>query len=243
MNTLGYKQYHHRHLPHIHTPGHTFLVTYRLADSIPVSVFRQYEAEKKWLEQKLQQVTKLTDSSKDEEPQAVREKWEESQRQWFFKLEEILDRAGTGPMWLQEKRLAKIVADNLHYHDQTAYHLHAYCIMSNHVHLVLTPFLNEAELQEGHNETGHLTFSSKYPSLSRIMHSLKSYTAKQCNKVLGRQGRFWSEESFDHTIRAGRFEKTINYVLQNPVKAGLVNDWQDWEWSYKQECTTGGPPV
>ena len=243
MSTLDYREFHRRRLPHIHPPGKTFFITYRLAGSIPKPVLNQYEEERKWLAQQLGEESKPRSPLPEAIKRTTEMQWESFRRQWFVKFEAILDKAVTGPMWLQDQRLTKIIADNLHYHHQKAYQLHAYCLMSNHVHVILTPFLSEAELQEGKDDTGHLLFFSAHPSLSKIMHSLKSYTAKRCNQLLNRQGAFWAEESFDHVIRAGKLEKSIEYVLQNPVKAGLVRDWQSWPWSYKQKCTTGGPPV
>jgi putative transposase len=69
--------------------------------------------------------------------------------------------------------------------------------------------------------------------LSVIMQSLKGYTARKCNIELGRRGSFWQHESFDHVIDdEGEFDRTIRYVLNNPVKAGLAKDWREWPWSY-----------
>jgi putative transposase len=65
------------------------------------------------------------------------------------------------------------------------------------------------------------------------MQSLKRHTARQANLALGRQGAFWQDESYDHVVRnAGEFERIVSYILENPVKAGLVSDWQAWPWSY-----------
>jgi REP-associated tyrosine transposase len=65
------------------------------------------------------------------------------------------------------------------------------------------------------------------------MHSLKLYTAREANKVLQRSGTFWEHESFDHYIRnEAEWKRTVKYVLENPVKAGLVRTWQDWPWNY-----------
>ncbi|HET6892045.1 MAG TPA: hypothetical protein VFH31_13160, partial [Pyrinomonadaceae bacterium] len=64
------------------------------------------------------------------------------------------------------------------------------------------------------------------------MYSLKGRSARQSNLILNRVGQFWEHESFDHVIRSGKFYKTVRYVLNNPVKAGLVNDWRDWPWNY-----------
>ena len=232
MNTLDYRQFHHRNLPHIHTPGKTLFVTYRLVDSIPQNILKKYGQEKELLMKQLQKIEEKANRLDDSDEQAVKENLESFRRKWFLRFEEILDKAESGPMWLQDQRLAKIVADSLKHYDQKSYQLHAFCVMSNHVHIVITPFLNESELQESRDEKYGTVFSSKHPSLSRIMHSLKGYTAHECNKIFGRTGTFWEAESFEHSIRSRRFEKTVDYVIQNPVKAGIVKNWQDWEWSY-----------
>ena len=65
------------------------------------------------------------------------------------------------------------------------------------------------------------------------MQSLKRQTARKSNIVLGREGTFWQDESYDHVIRDnGEFERIVNYVLENPVKAGLASKWEDWPWTF-----------
>ncbi|MGA9119769.1 MAG: hypothetical protein WB699_10425, partial [Bacteroidota bacterium] len=59
------------------------------------------------------------------------------------------------------------------------------------------------------------------------------YTARRANKLLSRQGAFWQDESYDHLIRAGEeLERTMWYVVNNPVKAKLAKEWQDWKYTY-----------
>ncbi|MAU00364.1 MAG: hypothetical protein CL608_24750 [Anaerolineaceae bacterium] len=61
------------------------------------------------------------------------------------------------------------------------------------------------------------------------MHSLKRYTAVEANKVLGRQGQFWQHESYDHIVRdEAELQRIRQYVLNNPVKAGLVDSAEQW---------------
>jgi REP element-mobilizing transposase RayT len=104
--------------------------------------------------------------------------------------------------------------------------------MSNHLHVVFAPFLNERDLQEEPSRKG-LMFKSSHPPLDAIMHSLKSFTAQEANKLLGRSGSFWEAESYDRYIRTrDEYERVVAYVLNNPVKAGLVQRWQDWPWSW-----------
>jgi hypothetical protein len=65
------------------------------------------------------------------------------------------------------------------------------------------------------------------------MHTMKSYTAHKANSLLSREGEFWQHESYDRSIRdQEEWERVIAYVLNNPVKAGLVTDWQDWPFTY-----------
>lgn len=72
----------------------------------------------------------------------------------------------------------------------------------------------------------------EYP-VTKILHSIKSYTALECNKLLDRKGTFWQSESYDRVIRSSdELENTIRYVLNNPVKAGLVEEWTNWPHSY-----------
>jgi len=127
--------------------------------------------------------------------------------------------------------VADKMAENLHRLDANAYRLDAFSIMSNHVHTIFQPFISESEFLTLIRWDG-ITPIDRYPGLSKTMHSLKGRTARECNLILGRTGSFWEHESFDHVIREGKFDKTVRYVLNNPVKAGLVEKWEDWQWNY-----------
>jgi REP element-mobilizing transposase RayT len=232
MGTLDYKGFSKRHRPHIHPPDSIIFVTYRLAGSIPRAVVRAYKAKKDWLINQLNVARKTGLANSDEQLQHWLEQVEEFNRAWFVKFEEIMHKVETGPMWMKDELVANSVASSLQKLDGDAYRLDAYSVMSNHVHAVFKPFLSESELREDFDENGHLIFISKHPSLSRIMQSLKGGSSRECNRILSRTGQFWEHESFDHVIRDGRFYDTIRYVLNNPVKAGLVKNWREWRWSY-----------
>ena len=99
-------------------------------------------------------------------------------------------------------------------HGETArqfYHLHAWVIMPNHVHVVLEPCV----------------------AMPGIMRWLKGRTARMANRILGRTGmQFWQEESFDHWVRSEEeLQAVIEYVEENPVKAGLVETKEQWPLS------------
>lgn len=107
--------------------------------------------------------------------------------------------------------------------------------MSNHVHTVFAPFLSAVELSKILLPDG-FRFVRKNPPLDRTMKSLKGYSAWEANKAIGRKGAFWQCESYDHVVRnKAEFARIVNYVLNNPVKAGLVKEWSEWKWSYKRE--------
>jgi REP element-mobilizing transposase RayT len=164
-----------------------------------------------------------------------REKIEKLNRDWFTKTEEILHRADHGPVWLSEPAVAEKVAENLKRLDGEAYRLEAYSIMCNHVHSVFKPLLSNAELLKAlDGDLGSFQLTD-HSGLSKIMFALKGRSARECNLILDRRGAFWEHESFDHAIRNGKFDETVRYVLNNPGKAGLVNDWQEWPWNYCRE--------
>jgi REP-associated tyrosine transposase len=101
--------------------------------------------------------------------------------------------------------------------------------------VVFAPFLSERDVREVLLPEG-LRFVSRNPPLDVIMKSLKGYTAWECNRALGGKGTFWQPESYDHIVRdSEEFHRIVNYVLNNPVKAGLVKDWRDWKWNYQRQ--------
>jgi putative DNA methylase len=124
-----------------------------------------------------------------------------------------LDRA-TGPRWLSDPRVAEMVRDAILYgaSGRNMYELHAWVVMPNHVHVLL---------------------SSQLP-LSRTLQWLKRTTALRANQILARSGSFWQPESYDHVIRSDReFKETIRYIETNPVSAGLAKSEDEWPWSSK----------
>jgi REP element-mobilizing transposase RayT len=106
-----------------------------------------------------------------------------------------------------------MVADALHYGADTLhlYDIHAWVIMSNHVHFLIDP----------------------HAPIPRITRAIKSYSAKQANIVLGRTGQhFWALESYDRWVRGPEeFEKIVRYIEFNPVKAGVVSTPEEYRWS------------
>jgi putative transposase len=212
LNRLGYKSFYRRNLPHIQPLNTSLFLTFRLAGSFPREVLTRMAEERRVLEKALN--NDLVNSQS---------RFRQLARRHFAMLESWLDRAAIGPTWLADSRVAEIVAQALHRRDGKKYRLDAYSIMPNHVHSVFAP----------------LGPDSAPESLSSIMHSLKRFTAKRANQVLARTGAFWEHESFDHYIRDGaEWTRIVNYVLENPVKAGLARTWTDWPWNYLRDPLT-----
>ncbi len=208
MSQYDYKPEYQRNLPHIQPPGAALFVTFRLADSLPLTLLRQLKEEAEEREKQIKHA-----EVGDKQASLL---YEEQKRQ-FARWDEALDHAVTGPDWLRQPEIAAMIVESLHYRDGKVYDLDAFCMMSNHAHVVFTPL----EKEDG-----------EFQPLQTIMHSLKRYTAGQGNMILGREGQFWHHESYDHVIRDRReWERIVQYVLNNPVKAGLVESWQDWPWT------------
>jgi len=114
---------------------------------------------------------------------------------------EYLDR-GHGACVLKQRELAEIVAESLRSHDGLRYHLGDFVVMPNHVHLLVC-LLGETEIE---------------PQCA----SWKRYTATRINRLAGRRGRFWQEESFDHLVRSPeQFDALRRYIAENPLAARL----------------------
>lgn len=140
-------------------------------------------------------------------------------------MDGLLDQALHGPRWLAQPEYANIVMQTIHALAPEHYHLHAFSLLSNHAHLLLD--------QQGIPAPPPRRDGKTYTALSRAMRLLKRESAARCNRVLGRQGVFWQHESYDHVVRdAGEFARILAYIVNNPVKAGLVADWQDWPYTY-----------
>ncbi|MBK9769084.1 MAG: hypothetical protein IPP63_19930 [Chloracidobacterium sp.] len=164
-------------------------------------------------------------------------------RKWFSRFDAIMDMAASGPRWLSSPNIRKIVSDKLLDGDGPKYQLDAFSIMSNHVHVVLQPNLNEREMTEIRTSKG-IRFESKQDTLAEIMQSIKGNTARQCNTLLDRVGSFWEAENFDHVIRHGAgLQKAIRYTLNNPVKSKTSRPLDGMAGKLSREAITRRPRI
>jgi putative transposase len=181
---LFHVTYYRRNLPHWLPEGKTLFITWRLYGSLPRTV---------------------------EAPGGRRTAI--SGNNQFKEVDKALDRADFGPTWLKAPKVAACVVGTLLRGSTELHHyvLHAFVVMANHVHVLLTPRTD----------------------VRRLMKSIKGVTAREANRVLERTGKpFWQDESFDHWVRNEiEFNQFREYIEQNPVTAGLVERPGDWPWS------------
>jgi DNA polymerase-3 subunit alpha len=223
-----------RNLPHWQQEGVTYFVTFRLADSLPQSVSGKWRLEREQALRALEQPPELSATNSGQktpeaEPAEVarRGQMEEITKTFRERLEAFLDE-GRGECWLKNPAVAEVVEQALRHFDGERYVLGSYVIMPNHVHVLVRPLMNHA--------------------LSEILHSWKSFTAKEANKILQRSGEFWQDESFDHIVRNEHaLENFAAYIEANPRYAGLsAGNYRVGGGSGTLEQSTSGtgvPPV
>jgi len=208
--------FHRRHLPHFYPPDAIYFITSRLAGSLPLSAIERARKEREILES---QDSKGKRGSSGLPPYIDELEW------W----EKVIERGSKNARWLADARIASLVAESIQYRDGKDYDLVAYTIMPNHMHLVYG--IGQYDLLERPQDAEPLSGKQ----VSGIMMSMKRHTALEANKLLGRTGPFWQDESYDHVVRdTEELARIIEYVLDNPVKAGLVEKRQDWKWSFSR---------
>jgi len=191
LNRLADMEKSANHLPHWEQPGRCYFITFRMADSIPADLRREWTDERdQWL-------------AAHPKPHSL-EETEEYHQRFTARIERWLD-SGHGSCVLRRPDCREIVADALRFFDDKRYHLYAWVLMPNHVHVLTS--LAEGEL------------------LRKILSSWKSYTANRLNEYLGLQGSFWQEDYFDRLVRdADHFVRCVRYIRRNPLKARLQPD-------------------
>ena len=203
------KTYYKRKLPHITPLDGTFFVTFNLKDSIPKEKLNELR------EMYRVRLNEIDDESAEKETLEYNE-W----KRYFGNVDKLLDRRSSGNYYLKKPKAAEVVFEQILKFDGEFYDLLALCVMSNHVHLLID--------------------CEKYQKLrlDKIMKRIKGPTAIELNRQLGLKGQFWEKESYDHLVRGLEESQRIEkYILENPVKAGIVNNWENYPFSYSSNLT------
>lgn len=204
----GYGQVHIRsrgRLPYWDKEEGLYFLTFHVADSLPRPVLTKISQRHRILE-----AARRLNANLLPEQKTLLAEYSPA------RLEEFFDR-GAGACPFRDQRIAGSMAAVLRFRHGKHYRLLAWCIMPNHVHVVVRLF------------PGH--------ELSKTVKAWKNFSAKTANQVLGTKGRFWQREYYDHLIRSGdELDRAIRYVVENPIKAGLRN-WI-WVWCAEPAAAT-----
>jgi putative transposase len=208
LNTIGQDNlkyyYRSKNLPHKYDINKPIFITFRLKSTLPKSILQGYSLRKNEWNKKYQSL-----SETDKQRIAKVRDYE-----LFCCFDDLLANAIEIPQLLHREDITDIIANALRFFDHRYYELLTYCIMPNHVHVMIIPVIQS---------------NGEVKPLAHITYSWKKYTANQINKILNRRGSFWQHESYDHLIRNDNaFYHTLEYIIDNPVKAGLVKNWEDW---------------
>ncbi len=183
-------------LPHWELSGATHAITFRLADSLPQEKLEAWDKERTMLESKAQKIGGILLDSECERLAILR-----GQR-----IQHWLDQ-GYGECVLRQPEIADLMQQTMIRCDGERYDLLAWCVMPNHVHVILRPFEGE--------------------TLGRILQSWKGGSTHRINPMLGRTGTLWMRESFDRLIRnREHLKNAVIDVMDNPKQAGL----RHWRW-------------
>ncbi len=176
-----------RALPHYDPGSIPQFLTWRCADSVP--------------KEKMTEILASTDHL---------DTHERSNRR-MSELERVLD-SGLGTCPLRASAHGHLVQDFLQAHDAALYDLHAWVVMPNHVHVLLTPRPGK--------------------SLAYVVNRIKGATSRAINVARGASGTLWQEQYFDRFIRdQEHFRRVAEYIHGNPIKAGLCKGVLDWPLS------------
>jgi putative transposase len=211
-----------RKLPHWSQPGTVAFITWRTWDSMPTAVVHQWQAERDaWLRRQ------GVDPSRPD--------WETLVAHWTAARQEALRRFLSdrwsehldelhGSCLLRRAEFAEIVGASLRHFDGERYCLSDFVVMPNHVH-VLAAFATETAMLEQ-------------------CESWKHYTARKINRAIGRFGRFWEHDAFDHLVRSpDEFERLRRYIAENPILAGLPSgEFVSYSQRSIQTSTPHAPP-
>jgi REP element-mobilizing transposase RayT len=187
-------------LPHWGQAGTVCFITWRTWDSMPRAIVEKWLAERRrWLER--HGIDPDAVDWRDRLEALTPAQRKDFHRRLTIRWEDALD-ACHGACVLRRADLAQVVADSLRYFDGERYALSDFVVMPNHVHLL-----------------------AAFPSAEAMLlqcESWKHYTGVQINQALGRQGRFWQTDGFDHLVRGPEhFEGLRRYIAANPSRAKL----------------------
>ena len=206
------ERYHHR-LPHFHTPGQNFFITWCLQSAIPIHAIEGYSQQLEALNLKIEHATQRNQDQSS--LQDLKKEYDQIKKKYLKTFNDLIDFQKHPKVDLSTPEYTKIMMNALWYWEKEKLTNIAFSVMPNHVHWVVAVNSVDSDNNEVY--------------LQDILFSVKKYTATKINKLENRRGRLWQKESFDTTIRDEQhLQKAIIYTLNNPVKANLCSYWDKW---------------
>ena len=127
----------------------------------------------------------------------------------------------TDRRWILPATVRSLVLDSCLHDNGKKLDLKVAVVMPDHVHLIFTPLVDYGAME--------------VCSLAEIMDAIKGASAHRINKMLGRYGRVWQAESFDHVLRSSEgLDAKVQYLLDNPVRRGLASQWNEYPWLWRK---------
>jgi putative transposase len=203
--------YRSRNLPHRYDIDKPIFITFRLKFTLPQSVVEELNIRKKDWYVKCQNL-----------PSSEKQNMLKTKNATFFNwFDEFLAKSTEIPQLLHRADLTKIIAQCLHYFNNQHYQLLSFCIMPNHVHVLILPITQP---------------NGDIINPAHINYTWKKFSATQINKILDRKGSLWQQESYDHLVNSdNEFYNILEYIIDNPVKAGLIQNWEEWKGTWIKE--------
>ncbi|MFA9391286.1 MAG: transposase [Prolixibacteraceae bacterium] len=247
------KEFYKHRLPHFQQPGQAYFVTWCLNAAVPPKALERYTKELELLRHQIDAVpgaaigcgdlanaylrlqsplnySRLKIATPDT-PNAEFEKLKKAyylvRKKYIKAYDDLLDSVKKPVIDLSKSANREILFQTLLFWEGKKIKNIAFTIMPNHVHWVV-------ELMNT-DENGNPVY------LQDVLRSVKRQSSRQINIKENREGKLWQKESFDTTIRDERhLYYAIRYTLNNPVNAGLVNDWKKWEGTWcRPGCGVG----
>jgi len=198
-----------RILPHKQLEDSVLFISWRLAFTLPKHIIDTIREKG---------IPASIDTNPNQETTAITQDEVKSMIDRFYHYDSLIDKLKPIGIDLSKHPCRTIICDSLFFDNKIKYDLYAFCIMPNHVHIVIKPLIKDTD---------------NYYSITEIMKTLKSATAHKINAVRNSKGKVWMTESYDHIIRDEKeLNNILNYVINNPVKSGMAERWEDWEGTY-----------
>ncbi|MFZ4465126.1 MAG: transposase [Bacteroidales bacterium] len=208
------KDFYRRHLPHFQQPGQEYFVTWCIKDAVPARALEIYTIQLDEISQHIE--TSKRNNADEQIISELKMEFSRVRRKYMKAFDDLLHLQTEFIVNLSKYENTEIVINALCFWEGKRLENYAICVMSNHVHWVFRVFEKD--------ENGEPVY------LQDIMQSVKRFSANKINKIENRVGSVWHNESYDTTIRDQvHLFNAINYTIENPVSAGLVENWWDWK--------------